>query len=104
MEGARTGNKTGSCRFLAACLLLLSCLAVPVPGAALTALPDLGIDYETMKVTQAAKLSAAGVTNVRNGDPVSMQPDPREGKIRFKNLRTGDEWVYPPEGKQGKER
>jgi len=82
----------------------MSCLWLPSPGLALMALPDIGIDYSTMKITQAAKLTEAGMANVRNGDAVSMRLSPREGQIVFKNLRTGEEWAYPPAGQKGKER
>jgi len=75
---------------------------MPSPGLALMALPDIGIDYSTMKVTQAAKLTEAGMANVRNGDAVSMRLSPSEGKIIFKNLRTNEEMPYPPASQKGK--
>jgi len=84
--------------------LLLSCLTLPAPGLALMALPDIGIDYQAMKVTQAAKLTEAGMANVRNGDAVSMRLSREEGKIIFKNLRTNEELAYPPAGAKGKEK
>lgn len=103
MEGTQTRTKTV---FLSALttFLLLSCLWWPAPGLALMALPDIGIDYQTMKVTQAAKLTAAGMTNVRNGDAISMRLSPQEGKILFKNLRTNEELAYPPAKPKGKDR
>ena len=87
-----------------AMFLLLSCLWMPSPGLALMALPDIGIDYQTMKVTQAAKLTGAGMANVRNGDAVSMRLSSQEGKIIFRNLRTNEEWAYPPAKPKGKDK
>lgn len=103
MKGTQTGTKTVFLSFLVA-ILLLSCLWLPSPGLALMALPDIGIDYQTMKVTQAAKLTEAGMANVRNGDAVSMRLSREEGKIIFKNLRTNEEMAYPPAKPKGKER
>jgi hypothetical protein len=87
-----------------AAILLLSWLWSPAPGLALMALPDIGIDYPTMKVTQAAKLTAAGMKNVRNGDGISMRASPEEEKIIFRNLRTNEELAYPPGKQKGKDR
>ena len=95
MKGYRTGKRSVFPSVLCA-ILLFSCLWQPAPGLALMALPDIGIDYQTMKVIQAAKLTGAGMTNVRNGDAISMRSSPQEGKILFKNLRTNEEMVYPP--------
>lgn len=103
MKGTRTRTKPVVFFFLVASLLLSS-LLLTSPGLALMALPDIGIDYSTMKVTQAAKLTEAGMANARNGDAISMHPSPKEGKIIFKNLRTNEEWAYPPTGPKGKGR
>ena len=103
MKGTRTGTKTVFFTLLAA-ILLLSCLWSPAPGLALMALPDIGIDYRTMKVNQAAKLTGAGMANVQNGDAISMRLSPQEGKIIFKNLRTNEEWAYPPAEQKVKKR
>ncbi len=84
--------------------LLLSYLWLPAPGLALMALPDIGIDYQAMKVTQAAKLTEVGMANVRNGDAISMRLFPQEGKIIFKNLRTNEEMAYPPAKPKGNEK
>lgn len=103
MKGTRTGTKTVIFTLLVA-ILLLSCLWLPAPGLALMALPDIGIDYQTMKVNQAAKLTGAGMANVRNGDAISMRLSPQEGKIIFRNLRTNEELSYPPAEQKGKKR
>ena len=79
MKGTRTGKKIALSTVLAE-ILLLSCLWLPSPGLALMALPDIGIDYPTMKVTQAAKMTEAGMTNVRNGDTISMRLSPQGEK------------------------
>jgi hypothetical protein len=85
-----------------AAILLLSWIGSPAPGLALIALPaDIGIDYQTMKVTQAEKLITAGMKNVRNGDSVSLRAS-QEGKILIKNIRTGEELIYPPVRQKGK--
>jgi hypothetical protein len=95
MKGSQIRTKSAFF-FVLGMFLLLSCLWLPAPGLALMALPDIGIDYSTMKVTQAAKLTGAGMANVKNGDAVSMRLSPKEGQIIFKNLRTNEEWAYPP--------
>ena len=81
--------------FVVAAIALLTWLWSPVPSQALMALPDIGINYQTMKVTQAEKLIAAGMKNVRNGDTISMRAS-KEGKLLFKNIRTNEELTYPP--------
>jgi hypothetical protein len=101
MKGTRPGMKTVFFVFLSG-ILLLSSLLSPSPGLALMALPDIGIDYQTMKVTQATKLTEAGMANVRNGDAVSMRLSPQEGQIIFKNLRTNEEIAYPSAKPKGK--
>lgn len=84
-----------------AAILLLSWIGSPAPGLALIALPaDIGINYQTMKVTQAEKLIAAGMKNVRNGDTISLRAS-QEGKILIKNIRTGEELIYPPVKQKG---
>ena len=88
--------------FILAVLALFTWIWLPTPGLALMAQPDIGIDYETMKVTQAEKLTAAGMTNVRNGDSIAMRVIPQEGKLVFKNIRTGEELTYPPEKSETK--
>jgi len=67
------------------------------------ALPDIGINYQTMKVTQAEKLIAAGMKNVRNGDGISFRTSSK-GKLLFKNLRTNEELTYPPAKQEEKVR
>ena len=100
MKSYRTEGKTVFLSSLVA-ILLLTWLWSPVPGLALMVLPDIGINYPTMKVVQAEKLMAAGMKNVKNGDAISMRNSPKEGKIIFRNLRTGEELVYPSaEGKE----
>jgi hypothetical protein len=85
-----------------AAMLFLSWIGSPAPGLALIALPaDLGIDYQTMKVTQAEKLISAGMKKVNNGDAVSVSGS-KEGKILIKNIRTGEELLYPPVKQKGK--
>ena len=85
-----------------AAILLLSWIGSPAPGLALIALPaDIGINYKTMKVTQAEKLIAAGMKTVRNGDSISLRAS-QEGKILIKNIRTGEELIYLPVKQKGK--
>jgi hypothetical protein len=98
----RIGNKV---RLLyPAVILLLSLSFLALPGLALMAIPDIGIDFKTMKVVQAEKLIAAGMKNVNNGDSISMRSSPKEGKIVLKNLRTGEEFSYPPDEQKRKEK
>jgi hypothetical protein len=103
MKGTRTRTKPVVFFFLVA-ILLLSLLLLTSPGLALMALPDIGIDYSTMKVILADKLTEAGMKTARNGDAISMRPSPQEGKIIFKNLRTNEEMAYPPSGPKGKDK
>lgn len=103
MEETRTGKKPALLPILLT-FLLLACLWRPAPGLALMALPDIGIDYQTMKVIEAAKLTETGMTNARNGDTLSMRLSPQEGKIIFKNLRTNEEMAYPPAQQKGKDK
>jgi hypothetical protein len=103
MKGTQIRTKTVFPAVLAT-LLLFSCLWQPAPSLALMALPDIGIDYPTMNVTQAAKLTEAGMTNVRNGDAITLRLSPQEGKIFFKNLRTNEEMAYPPTRQKGKDK
>jgi hypothetical protein len=95
MKGTRTRMNTVFVATMAA-ILLLSCLWLPSPGLAVMALPDIGIDYSTMRVAQAAKLTGAGMANAQNGDAIAMRLVPSEGKIIFKNIRTNEELAYPP--------
>ena len=101
MKSARSRTKPVFFLFFVA-IPLWSILFLTSPGLALMALPDIGIDYPTMKVVQAAKMSEAGMAGIKNGDAVSMRPAPREGQIIFKNLRTGEEIAYPPARQKGK--
>ena len=101
MNARQTGKRTILISVFAA-ILLLSWIGSPVPGLALMALPaDIGINYKTMKVTQAEKLIAAGMKTVRNGDSISLRAS-QEGKILIKNIRTGEELIYLPVKQKGK--
>jgi hypothetical protein len=67
-----------------------------VPCPALVALPqDAGINYETMKVTDASKLKARGMKKVEIGDIVTIGPV-EDGGLRITNKRTGEKikWIY----------
>lgn len=102
MNADRTG-KSATLLTVFAAILLLSWIGSPAPGWPLVALPaDIGIDYRTMKVTQADKLIAAGMKNVQNGDSVTLRAAPREGKILIRNVRTGEELLYPSGKQKGK--
>jgi hypothetical protein len=82
--------------FLAAAVIL-SWIVSPPSAQALMALPDIGINYQTMTVTQAKKLIAAGMKDVENGDRITMSVSKEKKFIIFKNLRTNEELSYPPE-------
>jgi hypothetical protein len=67
----------------------LSCFAlVPLPK-------DAGIDYKTMKVTDASKLKAKGMKTVQSGDVVTCGPS-ETGGLQITNKRTGEKikWDY----------
>jgi len=87
--------------FIIVALFIMQFLLCPGSGYSLAALPDIGINHQTMKVTQAAKLTAAGMKNVNNGDTISVRAS-QEGKILIKNIRTGEELIYPPVKQKGK--
>jgi hypothetical protein len=76
--------------------VILSWLTSPPRLQALMALPDIGINYRTMTVDNADRITAAGMKDARNGDRIAMSVS-REQKLIFKNLRTGEELSYPPE-------
>ena len=80
-----------------AAILLLSWIGLPSTASALLALPDIGINYQTMKVTKAEKLKAAGMKSAGNGDRISISVSKEKKLIFFKNLRTNEELSYPPE-------
>ena len=90
--------------FVCAAILAICLLMAPSPGLALMALPDIGIDYPTMKVVAAPKLKAAGMKKAENGDAVSMKVSYEERKIIFRNLRTGEQLDYPSEKQRGIDR
>lgn len=87
-----------------AAILLWSWIVSPPCVQALVALPDVGINYRTMTVTQAKKLIAAGMKDVKNGDKMTMVSVPKEKTLIFKNLRTNEELSYPMERPQEKSR
>ena len=61
-----------------------------VPCSALVALPqDAGVDYRTMKVTDASKLKAKGMKRVEIGDIVTVSPV-ENGGLSITNKRTGE--------------
>jgi hypothetical protein len=95
MKAFLTSKRTVFLSLLVA-ILFISWLRLPSPGLAIMALPDIGINYQTMKVNQEDKLTAAGMKYARNGDGISMRTSPQEGKIIFRNLRTNEELAYPP--------
>jgi hypothetical protein len=85
-------QKTGLLKLLALCAIL--CLLTVTAAHALVRLPDIGIDYRTMRVIDANKLEAAGMKDARNGDGISMRISPATREIIFRNKRTGEELVF----------
>lgn len=98
----KTGNKALLCSVSA--ILIISFLINASSGLALMAMPDIGIDFKTLKVVDAGKLVSAGMKNAVNGDSISMRSSPKDGKIVLKNLRTGEELDYPPSEQKIKEK
>ena len=80
-----------------AATMILSWIVLPPSASALLALPDIGINYQTMTVTQAKKLIAAGMKKAENGDRITMSVSKEKKLIFFKNLRTNEDLSYPPE-------
>jgi hypothetical protein len=102
MNAHRTGKMTILMPVFAA-ILLFSWIVSPPSASALMALPDIGINYQTMTVNQAKKLSAAGMKNVQNGDRITITVS-KEKKLIFKNLRTNEELSYTPDQPPDKSR
>jgi hypothetical protein len=74
--------------------LIIFCVAMtvmflsPQPCWALVPLPkDAGVDYRTMKVTDASKLKAQGMRTAQIGDSVTFGPV-EEGGLAITNKRT----------------
>ena len=80
-----------------AVIMILSWIVLPPSASALLALPDIGINYQTMKVTKAEKLKAAGMKSAGNGDRITITVSKEKKLILFKNMRTNEELSYPPE-------
>jgi hypothetical protein len=97
-------GKSIICSVACAAIMVCCLLMAPATGLALMALPDIGIDYPTMKVVAAAKLKAAGMKKAENGDAVSMKVSYEERKVIFRNLRTSEELDYPSEKQRGIDR
>ena len=94
MNAHRTGKMIILMSVFAA-ILLLSWIVSPPSAQALMALPDIGINYQTMTVKNAAKLAAVSMKDAKNGDRITMSVS-KEKKLIFKNLRTNEELSYPP--------
>ncbi len=91
-------RRTDLLKFAALCIVLsLFCAAA---AHALVSLPDIGINYRTMKVADAKKLMAAGMKDARNGDRISMRLSRATREIVFTNKRTGEELVYATDKRQ----
>jgi len=80
-----------------AVIMILSWIVLPPSASALLALPDIGINYQTMTVTKAEKLKAAGMKSAGNGDRITITVSKEKKLILFKNMRTNEELSYPPE-------
>ena len=80
-----------------AVIMILSWIVLPPSASALLALPDIGINYQTMIVTKAEKLKAAGMKSAGNGDRITITVSKEKKLILFKNMRTNEELSYPPE-------
>ena len=73
MNAHRTGERAILTSVFAA-ILLLSWIGSPAPGLALMALPaDIGINYQTMTAKNAAKLTAVGMKDAKNGDRITNE-------------------------------
>jgi hypothetical protein len=66
---------------------------------ALMALPDIGIDYQSMTVKEVGKIRAVGMRRAVNGDQVTMSLS-KEGVMIFKNERTSESLTYPLQKQQ----
>ncbi|MFO7762034.1 MAG: hypothetical protein R6V20_10545 [Desulfobia sp.] len=89
----KTAGRVLTVLFLAALLIR----AVDCP--ALTALPDLGINYRRMKIEQPETLRNLGMKDVHAGDRVKVNMNP-EKELVITNQRTGESLVIT-RGKSG---
>ncbi len=85
-------QRTGLLKLVALCIVLFVLFAAA--AHALVSLPDIGINYRTMKVVDAKKLEAAGMKDAKNGDRISVRISRPTREIIFKNKRTGEELPY----------
>ena len=75
-------------------MIILMWLHPLMPARALTALPDMGVDYQTMMVNNAGKLRAAGMKSAVNGDQVTISLS-KDGIMTVKNQRSSETISYP---------
>lgn len=77
-------------------LFLTALLTKALPCPALTALPDLGIDYRRMTIEQPETIRDLGMKDVRAGDRVKVNMNP-EKELVITNQRTGESLVVTRE-------
>lgn len=63
-------------------------------------LPDIGVDYQQMRVVDPRILQGFGLTDVRKGDRVALdfsrdQELIRDQRLTLRNLRTGQSVAIP---------
>lgn len=80
-------------------LLLIPAIYLLAPSStqALTPLPEVGVDYQQMKITDPKALQAQGMQDARTGDPVKLDLAPNQ-EIILRNLRTGQSVTIQPAG------
>ncbi len=86
----RTNRKTMLSLALAALFL-----STAWSGRAVLLLPDIGVDYAALTVSEPDKLKQIGMRDVRAGDPVTVQHE-QDGRTTVRNLRTGQAVTFGP--------
>lgn len=73
-------------------LVLFFLLLMPSGSQAKMALPDVGINYQTMQVLNPSILKEAGMKDVKSGDKVKMNIS-KDGVIVFTHEKNGSQAI-----------
>lgn len=81
-------------------LPIIAILLWPAPPAqALTPLPEVGVDYQQMKVNDPDALRRQGMSKARKGDDVKLESSENQELI-LRNQRTGETIIVIPAGRR----
>lgn len=77
---------------IASCFVFL--LFIVCAAQALTPAPDIGVDYQTMKVDNPQFLEKKGMRDVRKGDKIDLVFT-QDGQLTITNIRTSEKITVP---------